>query len=67
MIKDLKKVSWWAGELDGGALQAKEKKKNSEGKVLRRKCSLVLKKQGGPNDWCEVSEKELSRILRCKS
>ena len=26
MIKDLKKVSWWAGELDGGALQAKKKK-----------------------------------------
>ena len=29
MIKDLKKVSWWAGELDGGALQAKEKKKQT--------------------------------------
>lgn len=65
MIKDLKKVSWWAGELDGGALQAKKKK--NEGKVLRQKCSLVLKKQGGPNDWCEVSEKELSRIIGCKS
>lgn len=58
MGKDLKKVTW--GSTPGR--KQTNKKNNHQTKVLRWKCSEVLKKhQRGLGDKCKVSKRDLSR------